>query len=58
MAAGPVWFRGPDMRILHYSAVQFTALSFIFTPDAFILALFLGACAFAYDRGVRFPAFF
>ena len=28
------------------------------TPTAFILALFPGACAFAYDRGVRFPAFF
>ena len=43
------WFFAP--------VVPISALNF-FTPTAFILALFPGACAFAYDRGVRFPAFF
>ena len=47
-----VRFRGFSPRMCAISALSF------FAPAAFILALFPGACAFAYDRGVRFPGFF
>ena len=47
----------PDVRrVLRCSL--FSLQQSFFTPDAVILSLFPGACSFAFDRGVRFPAFF
>ena len=46
---------------LRYSLLKFHNSSEFFFTFHFgpsVLALFPGACAFAYDRGVRFPGFF